>query len=267
VAALAEPRILSTPATAHVRSSRGDELPIRIWTPPSGVARRVVVALHGLVTHSGWFNPIGELLAARGIATVATDRRGSGLARGLGHLDDPAQLVADVDAVVTSARALSDDVTLFSWCGSANFAVQAAAQVPIDRFVMAAPGLIGHAELGARFRAIQPVDGLLPTHFDPGRDFTADPAVAAAIDADPLWLRGIPVAVRSTWGQLNPVAREALGGLRVETRCVLTRTDRIVDVPRTLELLGAIPIEWATGGHGFVVEPDGARFMAAVLER
>lgn len=218
-----------------------------------------------MVTHAGWFAQLGDLLVEREIALVAPDRRGNGLARALGPAGDAELLISDACAVVEAARDLCDDVTLLAWCGSANFAVPAAARAPIRRLVLASPGLVPRAELAARFRGGQPVGELLPIHFDPAGDFTDDAEVQAMIRADELYLRWIPVAVRDAWRQLNPIAREALRALRVPTRCVLTRVDRMIDIPGTVELLADIPISWAGGGHGFVVEPAGARLMADLL--
>jgi hypothetical protein len=89
--------------------------------------------------------------------------------------------------------------------------------------------------------------------------------VQAVIRADELYLRWIPVEVRDAWRRLNPLAREALRALPVPARCVLTRVDRMIDIAATVELLAGIPIAWAGGGHGFLVEPAGARFVADLL--
>jgi pimeloyl-ACP methyl ester carboxylesterase len=258
------PQIPSTPASLHIRSNLGDLLPARTWLP-RGRPRRAVVALHGLVTHAGWFAPLGRLLVEHAIALVAPDRRGNGLARTLGPTGDAELLISDAVAAVHAAQDLCDDVTLLSWCGSANFAVPAAARAPIRRFVLASPGLVPRTEMAARFRAAQPTGGLLPIHFDPAGDFTDDAEVQAMIRADELYLRWIPVEVRDAWRQLNPLARQALRALPVPTRCVLTRVDRMIDIPATVELLADIPVTWAAGGHGFLVEPAGARLVASLL--
>lgn len=260
-------RILCTQASTYVRSASGESLPIRIWEP-IGRPRRTVVALHGMVTHSGWFALLGELLAAQGVAVVAPDRRGNGLARELRQVGNLDLLISDVGEAVRLARELSEDVTLFSWCGSANFAVPAAARVAVRRFVMASPGLVPLEEMSARFRAGQPIGGFLPLHFDPAGHFTDDVETARAIRADPLYLRKIPLPLREAWRQLNPLARQTLGRLPVPSRCMLTRVDRMIDIPRTVELVesqAGIPVSWAAGGHGFVVEPAGARAIADLL--
>lgn len=258
------PRIATTPASAYVRARNGERLPVRIWAPP-GRPRRAVVALHGMVTHSGWFALLGELLAAQGVAVVAPDRRGNGLAIRLSEVGNVELLLSDVDQVVQLGRELCGDVTLFSWCGSANFAVLAAARAPIQRFVMASPGLVPREEMAARFRSARPVDGHLPLHFDPAADFTDDEATRRMIRADPLYLRRIRLPLREAWRQLNPQARQALPGLPVPAACVLTRTDRMIDIARTAELCAGLPLTWAEGGHGFVVEPAGARAVAELL--
>lgn len=260
------PHIQATAIVEHVTSSDGVRLPIRAWRP-SGAPRRVVVALHGMVTHAGWFAQLGERLAARGVALLAPDRRGNGAATELGPVGDAERLIADVHDVVRAAHALADDVTLFSWCGSANFAVPAATATTARRFVLASPGLVPLAEMSARFRGAEPVDGFLPIHFDPARDFTDDDHVAAVIRADALYLRRIAVEVRDAWRALNPRARGALRDIKVPVRCVLTRVDRMIDIEGTLALLGDIPVEWAEGGHGFLVEPVGAERVAEVLAK
>jgi hypothetical protein len=218
-----------------------------------------------MVTHSGWFAQLGELLAQRNVVVIAPDRRGNGVAKTLRGLGDVDLLIDDVAAVVGRARELADDVTLFSWCGSANFAVPAATRVPIQRFVLASPGLVPLEEMSLRFRTREAIDGFLAIHFDPANDFTDDEPVRAMIRADELYLRRIAVEVRSAWRQLNPMARAALREVPVPTRCVLTRVDRMIDIDKTVELLGDIPVDWTGGGHGFLVEPPGARFVADVL--
>lgn len=258
------PHIATAAADAHVCSVSGEQLPVRIWAPPAP-PRRAVVALHGMVTHSGWFALLGELLAARGVAVLAPDRRGNGLAAELSEVGNIDLLLSDVDQVVRRARQLCDDVTLLSWCGSANFAVLAAARAPIQRFVMASPGLVPLDDKAARFRAAHPVDGYLPLHFDPASDFSDDAATRQMIRADPLYLRRIPLPLREAWRQLNPLARQALARLPVPAACVLTRTDHMIDVVRTAELCAGLPLTWAEGGHGFVVEPAGARAVADLL--
>ncbi len=258
---LSLPEILETPPSSYVRASNGDLLPIRAWLPAR--PRRVVVALHGMVTHSGWFSRLGKLLFDQGVALIAPDRRGNGRAKDLGQAGNIDMLIADVHAVVELARASSDDVTLFSWCGSANYAIPASAQVAISRLVLASPGLVPLPEMSARFRNAQAVDGFLPIHFDPARDFTDLPEIQRIIRADKLYLRRIPLELRGAWKALNPLAKKTLGTLSIPHRCILTRTDRMIDIHQTASLMPAV--DWVDGGHGFVLEPIGSRAVATIL--
>ncbi len=263
---MSAPQILSAPASGHVIARNGDRLPLRLWRPAVS-PRRAVVALHGMVTHSGWFAQLGELLAARDIALLAPDRRGNGEATGLGGVGEIALLCSDLAEVVRLARTLADEVELLSWCGSANFALPAALELPVSRLLLASPGLVPLPEKAAKFRAAEPSRGFLPLHFDPASDFTDDAATRLAIRADPLTLRRIPEELRGAWRTLNPLARRALAQLPMPARCALTRVDRMIDIPATVELIGAMPLHWAEGGHGFLVEPQGARFIADLLEQ
>ncbi len=69
--------------------------------------KALMVALHGMQSHSGWFMS-GPELAENGITTVAFDRRGSGLSEGLrGHADSAEDFLVDLKAAVDYAKALA----------------------------------------------------------------------------------------------------------------------------------------------------------------
>ena len=71
------------------------KLNYREWFNP--YARDVLVYVHGMQSHSQWFNEAGDELAARGLNVYAVDRRGSGLSQGKrGHVDTPFQWIADL---------------------------------------------------------------------------------------------------------------------------------------------------------------------------
>ena len=88
----------------YVRASDGADLFVRHWLP-SGQARQVVLALHGLGQHSGYHRRFGERMAESGIAYFAFDIRGNGLTR-TPHGDVPSveRLYADVEDVVQFLR-------------------------------------------------------------------------------------------------------------------------------------------------------------------
>src|SRR2546421_3255526 len=62
----------------------------------------VLLILHGLGGHSGWYIDMGNVLASHGITIYAMDHRGFGRSEGLpGHIDDYHTYVEDIKFIVT----------------------------------------------------------------------------------------------------------------------------------------------------------------------
>lgn len=75
---------------------------LRSWVTDSP---DILLILHGLGAHSGWFIDIGNKLAARGMTVYAMDHRGFGRSGGLaGHIDDYHTYVEDINFIVTTIR-------------------------------------------------------------------------------------------------------------------------------------------------------------------
>jgi len=79
----------------------GYRLACRRWQPPEGATPRgLVVYLHGIQSHGGWYEASARHLAGAGFTVYLPDRRGSGLnAADRGHAESWEQLAADVVAV------------------------------------------------------------------------------------------------------------------------------------------------------------------------
>jgi alpha-beta hydrolase superfamily lysophospholipase len=89
-------------ATEMLKTSDGCNLFLRSWVTNS---KDVLVILHGLGAHSGWFIDMGNKLATRGMNVYVMDHRGFGRSGGLpGHIDDYHTYVADIDFIVTEIR-------------------------------------------------------------------------------------------------------------------------------------------------------------------
>jgi acylglycerol lipase len=67
------------------QSLDGIELRGRFYAA-EGAMKAVVVALHGIQTHSKWYAPLAKELGQTGVSLFAMDRRGSGLNAGLGGI-------------------------------------------------------------------------------------------------------------------------------------------------------------------------------------
>src|SRR5215211_7883408 len=98
-------------------------------SPPSAV----LVFLHGIASHAGWFAETAADLNQHGVEVYGPDRRGSGRSGGpRGHLDRYEQALDDVEQVVRLVAAEHPEVPVFlaasSW--AAKLAVVYAARRP-----------------------------------------------------------------------------------------------------------------------------------------
>jgi len=94
-----------------------DGYPLRYRSWQDGTSDTLVVTLHGLLTHSGWFSTLADALLARGIHVIGHDRRGSGLNdQDPGDIDGPERLLQDLGAVVAPHRARYKNIVYLGWC-------------------------------------------------------------------------------------------------------------------------------------------------------
>src|SRR5258707_8943597 len=85
-------------ATETLAMADGCKLFLRSWRTGS---QDVLLLLHGLGAHSGWFIDMGNELAARGLNVYTVDHRGFGRSEGLpGHVEQAENYLSDLAAVV-----------------------------------------------------------------------------------------------------------------------------------------------------------------------
>ena len=89
-------------ATEELITEDTCKLFLRSWKTDSS---QVLLILHGLGGHSGWYIDMGNVLSSRGITVYAMDHRGFGRSGGLpGHIDDYHTYVEDIRFVVAEIR-------------------------------------------------------------------------------------------------------------------------------------------------------------------
>ena len=89
-------------ATDILKTSDECNIFIRSWVADSP---DILLILHGLGAHSGWFIDMGNKLAARCMTVYAMDHRGFGRSGGLpGHIDNYHTYVEDINFIVTTMR-------------------------------------------------------------------------------------------------------------------------------------------------------------------
>lgn len=93
-----------------------DGLPLyyQAWRPAEGLARAVIVNLHGLGDHSGLYPNLGSHFPARGLAVYAYDMRGNGRSPGQrAYLRGWHEYRGDLDAFLACVREWEAGLPLF----------------------------------------------------------------------------------------------------------------------------------------------------------
>ena len=175
-----------------VATTDGLNLFVRSWRPTAS-PRAVIVLCHGFNSHSGYYVWAGEQLAARGYVAYALDLRGRGRSDGERfYVDSIADYVNDVANVVGLAKSRHPGVATFLLGHSAGGVTSClytlehqgelagficesfAFQVPAPEFAIAALKGLSHLAPHAHVLRLK------------NEDFSRDPAVVAAMNADPL---------------------------------------------------------------------------------
>jgi alpha-beta hydrolase superfamily lysophospholipase len=164
----------------------------RSWRPTAPI-RAVIVIVPGFNAHSGYYQWVAEQLARNGLAAYAIDLRGRGKSDGERFfVQDFAEYEADVAGLVTLVAARDPGVPIFLFGHSAGGVV--ACLYALD-YQAELHGLICESfahELPAPDFALTAIKGL--SHIAPhahvlrlkNEDFSRDPLVVAAMNADPL---------------------------------------------------------------------------------
>jgi acylglycerol lipase len=126
------------------RSDDGVALHERWWD--IGDAEAVLVFVHGIASHGGWFTETAEHLAANGVAVVAPDRRGSGLSDGPpGHLGSLDQAMDDMRATIGRARDAFPGAPIVlgasSWAAKLAVVYATSSSVRLAGLALLGPGL------------------------------------------------------------------------------------------------------------------------------
>ncbi|MEC3980479.1 alpha/beta fold hydrolase [Amycolatopsis sp. H20-H5] len=250
----------------------------RLWGEATG--GDVIVMLHGGMSHSGWQGPLAEpVVAGSGLSFVATDRRGSGLNAGRGHLPDRDQAVADTVEFLRFLATRFERVHLAGWCFGAQVASAVAAEVAgeglVTSLLMISPGFV----FNERYSDVLSlsVDSALAAvrefGIEPAKDrayiqvplqtsdFTTLPDWHKFILEDDLRLTTVTEATVDSWGALAELAEQKFPHVGdIPVLAVFGRQDRLVDNERVEAFLTGhrpVTVEHFDTGHAVQFEePD-----------
>jgi acylglycerol lipase len=246
-------------------------------SPPSAV----LVFLHGIASHAGWFGETAADLNRQGVEVYGPDRRGSGRSEGpRGHLDRYERALDDVQEVVRLVAADHNGTPVFlaasSW--AAKLAVVYAAQraAPLSGLLLLGPVLLHRVDLSPWRRVwvavghpVRPM-ARVPIPLTPEL-YTANPPYRDFIRADPLRL--LEASTQFFWETARLDLRRRRDSARLELPVLLLQgeADEMVDVPATrrwFERLGGENKTYRAypgAGHTLDFEPDRTRYLADML--
>jgi alpha-beta hydrolase superfamily lysophospholipase len=246
-------------------------------SPPSAV----LIFLHGIASHAGWFGETAADLNQHGVEVYGPDRRGSGRSGGPhGHLDRYEQALDDVEQLIRLVVGEHPGTPVFlaasSW--AAKLAVVYAARRPasLAGLLLLGPGLIAEVKLSPARQAQVVVGHLvrpmayLPIPLTPEL-YTANPPYLDFIRADPL--RRLEATTQFFWetARLDRQRGRAAAGLTLPLLLLQGEADKMIDVPKTRRWFARLGVEdktyraYAGAGHTLDFEPDRAQYLADLL--
>ncbi len=274
------------PHFKHIIASDGYRLFARHWQP-SEQPRGFVVALHGIQSHSGWYEFSSGRLCEAGYDVLFLDRRGSG--RNFSRRGDVShgdRLINDVVQVLSDVRRHRDRVAptapvvllAVSWGG--KLAAITAARRPelVDALALLYPGLCARVQPTAWQRARLNLARRLDVRHkrvevplnDPAL-FTAEPRWQEFIRNDPLALREVTSGFLLAHQDLTSESLTAAPQIHCPTLLMLAGRDQIIDNEATkgwASRLGTRELtlcEYPDAQHTLEFEPQPERFVADLL--
>jgi len=181
-----------TASEEKFKGAGGLEIFFRSWKP-EGKSRGVVVICHGFNAHGGLYARPAEQLVAHGLSVYALDLRGRGKSAGERfYVDDVKDYVGDVAMLVQTAKSREPGLPVFLLGHSAGGVVSCTYALDNQNelaglicesfaFRVPAPGFAL-----ATLKALSYVVPHLKVLKLKNEDFSRDPAVTKALNADPL---------------------------------------------------------------------------------
>ena len=188
--------------TEMLTMADGCKLFLRCWQTES---QDVLILMHGLGAHGGWFIDMGNELAARGLNVYAVDHRGFGRSEGLpGHIERARNYISDLAAIVREVRKrhtnehASARVYVLGHSMGGIFATYLAVQYHelLDGVIFLNPWVQDNAKVSPAMALGIFGGGLLRSKRlwrNPGgtAGMTTNPQAIAMLEADPYWRRDL----------------------------------------------------------------------------
>jgi len=279
--------LAETPAAFEIlehQASDGYRWKYRRYREPSA-SRGIVVFIHGIQSHGGWYEHSCAQLAGAGYQVYFLDRRGSGLNqedRGDAPsfrvlLDDIAEfLTALLRSSPNSTRALPVFLAAISWGGKLAVALERRNPGLIDGMILICPGFYARVSptLWQRicifFSRIFRPSSLYPIPLSEPELFTATPKWQQFLREDPLRLHEATARLLVESARLDGYVSWSASYVHVPVLLLLASEDRIIrnDWTRDFVSTFATPdkriIEYAGAHHTLEFESNPEQFIGDI---
>jgi len=269
---------VSNPTIKKFTASDGYPLHYRHWQVSGGKPLGYVVGLHGIQSHSGWYEYSSSLLCEAGYDVRFLDRRGSGLNESSrGHTPHYERLMSDVVQFLTEVRhqrkqeAVESPVILqaVSWGGKLAVALVAKRTELVDALALLYPGICAKVRptrwqqfLLRLAQVFEKGNKLVPIPLDDPKLFAREPQWQQFIRDDSLRLQQATVSLLDASVQLDRLTQEAAGKISCPVLLMLAGEDRIIDNDATRQYFARLAssnrklIEYPQAAHTLEFEPN-----------
>ena len=234
-------------------ASDGVNLHYLHWSSGRSPPWAVIIFLHGIASHAGWFGETAADLNRQGVAVSGPDRRGSGRSGGpRGHLERYGRALDDVEEMVrlVSSEHRTTPIFLAASSWAAKLAVVYAAQRPgsLSGLLLLGPGLLPRVNLSPSRQLVVVVGHLvapttrLPIPLTPEL-YTANPPYVDFIRRDRLRL--LEATTRFIWetARLDRQRGRASAHLNLPLLVLQGEDDKMMDVAKTRRWFSKLSVE------------------------
>jgi 2-dehydropantoate 2-reductase len=219
---------------------------MRKWTPQGDFPpEKAVLLLHGVESHSEWFEDVAPYLVNKGFSVYAPDRSGWGKSPGLrGHMESYENAMNLIDCVSEELHKTHKEIHCsgLSWGG--KFALYAALRRPylFDSLTLIAPGLVPQCQmaLGKKiFIALNIITGngkgmvKLPINDE---EFTSKNDKLGYIKSDNYRIKSVSSSFCLESLKMDKFIEEHINQLRIPAQLLLAGNDKIINNAATSKL-------------------------------
>jgi alpha-beta hydrolase superfamily lysophospholipase len=262
-------------------ASDGVRLHYLYWPSRPSPPWAVLIFLHGIASHAGWFSETAAHLNQHGVAVYGPDRRGSGRSGGpRGHLARYERALDDLEQLVQLVGSEHPGTPVFlaasSWAAKLAVVYVAQRPTPLSGLVLPAPVLQSRVKVSPGFRIRVLVGHLaapmtyLPIPLTP-EQYTANLPYRNVMRADALRLLEATAQLFWETVRLDRRRRRAAARLGLPLLVLHGEEDPMLDVPKTHRWFEQLGVEDKTYraypgvGHGLDFAPDRAEYLADLL--